>query len=404
MKKIFQKISFYSLILLFVFLPFSSWLVSMTGKASLSLIRDGLVLIIFLSVLFARNIKFNKITIIALLFIIYGILTYFWREASPLQWLRGFRFTFVPIILFLSVSNLKFDEKEKIFLLWSVLVGALVITIISIAEFIGLKIPLTTDMSAGNGLEATQYLQGHIRRLQSLLAGPNALGLYMLALTAYALGLFKKIRPKLIWMMSILGIIIFFTFSRSSLAGLVALLIVSSVIWFYKKIGHFKTIVVAVLFIVILAILSLTLYKSDKYNNYITHGTSSSLRYEQIIRVWNQKNEIGLLGRGSGTAGPSSQNRLDGGPNHWSENIYLEIFEELGLIGLILYLAIIVLLLRSSWKNYNTPEGQTAFLITLGFAVSGLFLNNYTGQVGIYLLWLANGLTLQKGNDEKNTN
>ena len=400
-----KKLAFYSLNLLFLFLPFSSWLVSMTGKSSLSLIRDGLVLIIFLTVLFARSIKFNKITIISILFIIYGLLTYFWREASPLQWLRGFRFTFIPIILFLSVSSLEFKEKEKKVLLWSILIGGAIITIISVSEFLGIKIPLTTQLSGANGLESTQYLQGlNIRRLQSLLAGPNALGLYMLALAAYALGLFKKISTKLIWLVPILSLILILTFSRSSLVGLIILLIVSTVVWLYKKIGAAKTITLALLFAVILLISSLALYKSDKYKSYVTHGTSSSLRYEQIIRVWNQKNEIGLLGRGSGTAGPSSQNRLDGGPNHWSEDIYLEIFEELGFIGLILYLAIIISLLLKGWKNYNTPEGQTAFLITLSFAVSGLFLNNYTGQVGIYLLWLANGLMLQKGNNEKNSN
>ena len=405
MTKTFQKIAFYSLLSLFAFLPFSSWLVSMTGKPSLSLIRDGLVLIIFLSALFGKTIKFNKIIIIVSLFIVFGLLTYFWREASPIQWLRGFRFTFVPIILFLSVSSLKFNEKEKKVLIWTVLIGGIIITIVSIAELLGFKIPLTTRLSGANGLESTQYLQGlNIRRLQSLLAGPNALGLYILALTAYGLGLFKKISPKLIWSIPILGLILFLTFSRSSLAGFVAVIIVSAVIWSHKKIGVAKTITIALLFAVTLLISSLALYKSDKYKSYITHGTSSSLRYEQIIRVWNQKNEIGLLGRSSGTAGPSSQNRLDGGPNHWSENIYLEIFEELGLIGLILYLAIIILLLSNSWKKYSTDEAKTAFLITLGFAVSGLFLNNYTGQVGIYLFWLANGLLLQKGNNEKNSN
>ena len=404
MIKIFQKISLYSLVLLFAFLPFSSWIVSMSGRPSLSIIRDGLVLVIFLSALFGRAIKFNKITIIASLFIVFGLLTYFWREASPVQWLRGFRFTFVPIVLFFSIAGLKFEEKEKKILLWTILVGGIAISIISVLEFIGLKIPLTTQSSGSYGLVSAQYLEGGVRRLQSLVAGPNALGLYILALSAYALGLFKKIQPKLIWLLPIFCLLLFLTYSRSSLAGLIALIIILTVIWLHKKVGTAKTIIIAILFAVILLISGLMLYKSDKYNNYITHGTSSSLRYEQIIRIWDSRSDIGLLGQGSGTAGPSSQNRLDGGPNHWSENIYLEIFEELGLIGLILYLAIIILLLGNSWKNYGTQEGKTAFLITLGFAVSGLFLNNYTGQAGIYLFWLANALMLQKGNNEKNTN
>jgi len=320
-----------------------------------------------------------------------------------MQWLRGFRFTFVPIVLFLSISGLNLGERAKKNLLWIILVGAIIIVAVSILEFFGVKIPLTTELSGVNGLENTQYLQGiGTARLQSLLAGPNALSLYMMALTAFALGLFKKITPKLIWLAPILIAVLVLTFSRNALIGLAVMLIFSVIFWLKKYFGATTSIIVSVIIIAVVVILGLNISKSDKYQSYLTHGTSTSLRYEQIVRVWEAKYEIGFLGRGSGTAGPSSQNRLDGGPNHWSENIYLEIFEELGLIGLILYLTLIIMLLVNGLKNYGTPEGQTAFLIILGFAVSGIFLNNYTGQVGIFLLWLANGLAIQKGKNEKN--
>jgi len=397
MKNQIQKLNFYLLILLFLFLPFSSWLVSLSGKPSLSLLRDIIVLLIFILILMGRKIHFNKITSILVIFIIYGLLSYLWREASPLQWLRGFRFTFIPLLLLFSVANIELNNKEKKTLLLVILLGGLFVSIVSIAEFFGISIPLRTSFSGSYGLESAQYLQGETRRLQSVLAGPNALGLYLVALSAFALGLFGKITSKTMWLISLFCLVLVFTFSRSSLIGLIAVFAFSGAVWLYQKIGSVRATLLSVIFFVLLLMSGFVLYKSENYNHFITHGTSSSLRYEQIQRVWDSRGEIGFLGRGSGTAGPSSQNRLDGGSNNWSENIYMEMFEELGLIGFILYLTLIILLMFDAWKCYKNTEGRTAFLAIFGFVFAGLFINNYTGQVGIFLLCLAQGLSLQRG-------
>jgi cell division protein FtsW (lipid II flippase) len=171
-----------------------------------------------------------------------------------------------------------------------------------------------------------------------------------------------------------------------------------------KRLNHIMAISSVVVILVVISIIGLKLYNSEKYKYYVTHGTSTSLRTEQIQRVWRDKNEIGLLGRSMGTAGPSSQNRLDGGPNHWSENIYLDIFEETGLVGLVLYLALIIAILIELAYNFSDPMNKSAVLIIVSFALMGFFINIYTGQIGIFLVWLLSGLS-QKGKlNVKNSN
>lgn len=383
---------------LFIFLPFSSWLLSMTGNVWISLVRDALVALILLLAIAGRKIKFNKITIIAFSFILLGLLSYFWREASSLQWLRGFRFTFIPIIFFLAVNSFDLDEKQKRSVLLAVLLSAALLLVAAVCEVFGLKIPLTTKYSGVYGLESYQSIafgEQSIARLQSLLAGPNAFGLYLLALVAYALGAFKLINKKLIWLIVLVFVILLLTFSRSTLIGFLLVAIISGSAYLKQKIGLLKTTIVIISVAVVISVLSVALLKSDKYKTFITHETSTTLRSEQIERIWESRIEIGFLGRGMGTAGPSSQGRLDGGPNHWSENIYLDTFEELGLFGLILLVSIYIILLVGGWRNYGSPIGKTAFLITAGFILTGLFINTYTGQIGIYLFWLANGLNLE---------
>lgn len=394
-KNNFKLISTVLVCALFLFLPFSSWLVSLTGKSSVSLIRDILVLLIFFLAIISQKIKFNKIVILASIFIIYGLFSYFWREASAMQWLRGIRFTFVPIVMLVSLINFDFSKEQKKAIYWVILLTSIIMIIVSILELLGVKVPLKTGLSEALAMEPAQHI-GKVLRLQAVLAGPNALGLYLLAICAFCLGVFKNISKWLIYLIFPIFFVMFFTFSRSALIGALVLLIISAVYYLNKKSG-WKIALLSFLVIAGLLIFgTIGAAKNEKYSIYITHGTSSSLRYEQIRRLWDFRYEIGLLGRGSGTAGPSSQNRLDGGPNYWSENIYLEILEELGLIGMLLYVCLMGLLILESKKNLDSPEGKTAFLITISFAVAGLFINIYTGQVGIYLLFLANGLLSQK--------
>jgi O-antigen ligase len=148
--------------------------------------------------------------------------------------------------------------------------------------------------------------------------------------------------------------------------------------------------------VLLFSLAGVAVYKNPSTRDLVSHSDSTSIRFDQYKRIWDSRNEIGLLGRGTGTAGPSSQNRIDGGPNHFTENIYLDIFEELGLLGFTIYLVLILSLLVYSYRRINSDEGLSAFMLLSAFFATGLFVNYYTGQAGIFLVWLSVALLFQK--------
>lgn len=232
-----NKWVFYGLVGLLGFLPFSSWIVSLTGKSSISLLRDLFVGLIFLMALYGVYLKKKKIDKslwLFVVFILFGLLSVFWREDSLMQWLRGFRFIFMPIVLFLSVSLMDLTEKQKSWIYKVLIVGGSVISALAILELVGVRIPLTTSLSSTGAL-VSEHISGSLKipRLQGVLAGPNALGLYMMALVGCCLGIFQKFGKTSKWLLGIFFVVLVLTFSRSALIG--AILMLFSVLFVYLK-------------------------------------------------------------------------------------------------------------------------------------------------------------------------
>lgn len=401
MKSLRSKIGLALICSLFLFLPFSSWLVSIYGMPEISLVRDVLILVLFILSLLKKDWDRKSLIRLSIpaLFLLYGAISFSWREASDLQWLRGVRFLFGPILLYLSLLNFDFAQSEKKTIYWSVLSGGLIISLIAILEFFGIRIPVTSKYS-DNGAINDIHRVGTLAlvRLNGILAGPNALGLYALSLIAFGIGVFKKINQKLIWLVPVFTLILVLTFSRSSLLGLMAMILIVIGYLIKKSSGWRIALASIILFISMAFCIFSILYSLPKTRELLTHNDSSSIRLKEYSRIWETKGEIGLLGRGVGTAGPSSQNRLDNGPNHYTENIYLDIFEELGYVGLFLYLGLLLFTFKEILKYAGATENYTALLLFAGFCFTGLFINNYTGQVAVFLFWLINGLVVKNRN------
>jgi hypothetical protein len=393
-----SKIRFILVAALMVFLPFSSWLVSLTGIVEVGLLRDILVLVSLLISLFLikkQDLK-TPLLILVLAYSLWVILSFFWREASDLQWLRGARFAITPLAFFLVVWLAKFEKREKEVLYKVVFWTGMIIVLFALLELFGVKMPMILWGEGVGTLDSQHFVgQTNIERLQSVLAGPNALGLYLLAVVSYLLGFGG---PKNRWWLSTIVIfVLIMTFSRSALLGLiVALLVFALQNINFKKIGK-KSLWLIIPILLIIFTSFAYLYRLESVKQLVWHDSSSSLRVEQATRVWSSRAEIGPTGRGAGAAGLSSQNRLDSGPNRWTENTYLDIFEEFGYIGILLYLAILGLALGLALRNISTKEGRTALYVLVGFISAGLFINFYTGQVGFFLLCLAMGLNNKKG-------
>ena len=93
---------------LIIFLPLSAWLVSLTGRYEVGMIRD-LLLGLFLLLTVADYRSWRRPTAgfwLAAAFTIAVLLSFFTREDSVAQFLRGVRFLAEPLLLFGAVSLL----------------------------------------------------------------------------------------------------------------------------------------------------------------------------------------------------------------------------------------------------------------------------------------------------------
>lgn len=372
------------LLILIWFLPFSSWLVSLSGSAWVSLIRDLLVfLLLFLSV--KRKLFLNHIPIVIFIFLVYIFLSLTWTDAGLLQGIKGTRLYLTPIMLFVFLMQIKLEDSQLKKIMSTIIFSSSIICLIAVLELFGIKIPLTTAFSGQGSLESVHLVgEVNITRLQSVMAGPNALGLYFLATIGF-LTIFIKNKNKFhILLLILYSVILILTFSRSAWIGLLGfVLIVLS-----QKIKlTLKNLIFVFAFVFLLIYVGIYLsQKSAVWKNIFIHGSSTDLRVEQYERIYSEADQIGLWGRGIGAAGPSTQNRLDGGENYWSENTYLDIFEELGLVGLILFLGIFVSFAKNNINN------KKMLAVLFGFCVAGFFINFFTGQAGIFLIFIMMGL------------
>ncbi len=396
--EILTSISYWSLISLIAFLPFSSWLVSYTGILGISILRDFFASVIFLVglILLCRNKKYDGVIIVAIIFVTYGLASFFWREASTFQWLKGWRFIFGPMILLIGLNLSNFDQKKTEILQKVIIAIGIITIIISSADILGINLPLVSKYSSAGALIGDNYVGlAMIKRVQGLMSGPNALGLYLLSI--YVICLADIQRSKKSYLTIVLAVItalfIILTFSRSCLIAL----FITTLFFAYQKIaikwGKLNSLFIVIPSTLIIATSSYYMYKNGVGEQFFTHNASSSLRAEQYQRIWQQKGEIGLFGRGTGTAGPSSQSRLDGGENHWTENIYLDIFEELGLAGLIIFLGLLVAIVVKGYNNREDILSAASFYALVGYIPAGLFLNIYTGQAGWWLAIIFMGLS-----------
>lgn len=391
-----NKIIFWLIEALVIFLPFSAWLVSLTGRPEISLIRDILVFSLFLvSLLEFESDKFKKpLPMIIFVYISVILLSYFWVQASTVQWFRGAKFSITPMLLMLTLITSKLEEKEIRIIVKTIISVSFIIIVLAILEFFGIKPPTISALSGAGALESINLVGTlKVNRLQSILAGPNALGLYLLVIISFLIGWHKEIK-NVKWLLIICAAVLFLTFSRSAWIGLIVLLLDLAIIKY--KLSFVK---ISYLFILLVVLVSGIFYlskKSQTLSQIFNHGLSTDMRLEQYNRIIKEKFEIGLLGRGAGAAGPSSQNRLDNGPNRWTENTYLDIFEEFGLIGVVLFISIILLILKESVKNRQSNFGRVVVLLIPSMMIAGLFINFYTGQVAVYYFFLAGGLSLER--------
>lgn len=328
--------------------------------------------------------------------------------------LLGFRYDFVPLVALVILRRVPWSDRFLPLafktLLWcgTIVAGYGLITIalpMSFFTVLGYS-DLHSLYVADGPVAAFQQIGGSaLRRLQSTMSGPNQLGLWLLL--PLTIAMLKKQRGAFV----LIIVALFATLSRD--AVLAFAVIVTAILW--KRLPHRKFFRVAG---TVLAVACIVAVVSIRIAPSVLLRSGSTI--DHITRPLESLRLIALhpLGLGLSAAGPAS-NRLHetcvflkkGDDPSWAsdrpqlcvfvggkqvqpvshdcdcpllpENWYVQIGVELGVLGLVLYMALIIVILRRL-----TRGTAVIFLIFLAVSVAALFLHAWEDAALAYTLWM----------------
>jgi O-antigen ligase len=233
----------------------------------------------------------------------------------------------------------------------------------------------------------------HSFRILSTLGGPNQLGSFLILPICLVVAMLVS-KPKWWHPPFLLGALVveWFTYSRSALLGLIVAVGITLILGLPKKIQ-----ILVAAFLVLASILGVIAIKSNlnATNNlqyYVLHGSvkntgvkdSTDLHLDALHSALTEAGKT-PLGRGLGAAGPASfhSNKPD-----ITENYYLQLAIETGLVGLVLFVGIITAtgleLIPRMRANISAAPVLAALV---GISVVNLFLHGWADSSTALTFW-----------------
>ncbi|ALM10205.1 MAG TPA: hypothetical protein DEB30_04445 [Candidatus Peribacter riflensis] len=342
--------------------------------------------------------------------------------------LLGFRYDFIPLVSFLVARRVQWSEAFQRMALKVLLgIGVIVSAYGIFTAFLPMKFFLWLGYSPAHSLYFAdgplaafqQVSETALRRIQSTMSGPNQFGLWLLIPLSVLL---VRPRPRTIAIVSaiVLLVALFLTFSRAAWIAAFVMAMVTLCRSVPRRL--LKGVAAgAVLIMVAIAIVASLLFPSVFFR--LSSSRGHLVRPLQAIgHMWAQP-----LGEGLGAAGPASNRvsetcvflRPQDDPS-WAkttprlcvflgttqvqpadhacrcpflpENWYLQVGVELGVLGFVLFLALVVLILRMLARELGNSGirelQQVAFLTFLGISIAALFLHAWEDSAVAYSVWL----------------
>lgn len=245
----------------------------------------------------------------------------------------------------------------------------------------------------------------HYVRIASTLRGANPLGAYLLI--PISLLIILLVRGKRRWLYSGLLaaalLVELFSFSRSAWVGtLLAGAIVLAVSIHSKRAWRIYIAILAGL-VIIAGTAAAALHHNVSFQNYVLHTQSRSLVKTTSDQGHVSALKAGLrdlghhpLGNGPGTAGPASIYNSPQLPRI-AENYYVQIGQETGWLGLILFLLIVSGVGYLLWLRRDHPLALSLFASLVGLSFIGLLGHVWTDDTIAYVWWGLAGIAMAPG-------
>ena len=244
-------------------------------------------------------------------------------------------------------------------------------------------------------------------RIMSTLRGANPLGAYLILPISALIVLLIKYPKSWNWAKALLLLgsilVLFGSYSRSALIGavLASLFICLSYLkkdWLIKH--RLYLIASSLALIAVLVIGLLVLGHSAKFQNIVFHtqtNSSAPLSSDQahlsaVIGGFSQVVSY-PLGKGAGTSGPGSFYNKDL-PTRIPENYFLQVGEEAGWLGLVLFILINVLVGYELWQRRTSALALTLLGSLVGLSIVNLLLLAWTDDTISYIWWGLAGVAM----------
>ncbi len=391
--------------------------------------KEGLLLMILgiacIEILKKRSmLRFDIFDAIVGLLGFLSVMLFFANDQSLGVFALGLKYDLLPLISFLVLRRVEWsDQFHKLLISVLIAVGCIVALYGIVADFLPLRFfvwlgysDLHSLYSANGPLAAFQELEGGMmRRAQSVMSGPNQLGLWLLIPLGILLGQWSNNRVasgKWLVVSIIILVALVLSFSRAAWIAAVVMIVFT----FIRSTNalHCRKLCMVILgFFACFALAVAFLFPSVFFR---INSSSDHLRKPvEAIRMMI-KNPLGL---GLGTAGPASNRMGDtcvqlpkDADFSWAkdrqdlcvfvdsvqvqpsgrvcscplltENWYLQIGVELGVIGFVLYVVLTLLLL----KRLGPSPVRFPLLVFLGLSIAALFLHAYEDSAVAYTVWV----------------
>lgn len=239
-------------------------------------------------------------------------------------------------------------------------------------------------------------------RAQSFLRGPNALGGYLVA--GISVLLFAGVQ---FWRKAVVGIgaliALLVTFSRSAWVGLLG--VFSACVALLWRRRYLKPVSIAAVVIVLVSAGAFYAFRNNDglqnvvfhVNEHSTATTTSNAGHVSGATDALRDMKREPLGKGPGTAGPASVYNTYSGSRD-SESYYLNIGQELGWLGLVLFVWIVLeTICRLRGNSSSLARGALAALA--GLSVVNIFSYAWTDPTLAYVFWGIAGLAVGSAKD-----
>lgn len=239
-------------------------------------------------------------------------------------------------------------------------------------------------------------------RVMSVMRDPNTLGAFLMLPAMLILNKLSKYKNnRRLWLViTVIVVCLLLTFSRSALLGLI---IASGLYYGYEKrskalrLGRrYMYLLVAV--VVVSAGLLFVWRNSYFVQNTLLHADRSTRqRDSNELRIDYTKKVVSKIihrpfGYGPGSAGLVSIHQSSGG--QLTENYYLQIAYEVGVIGLVMFLAFQLVVLQQIYRHRREPLARVLLAAYLGLGFMNLLLHIWSSEAVVYYWWFLAGYFL----------